>query len=276
MNDLIPQPSYASLAAAERAAQSLAEAFRAGDAAARRRFADYHPRFARGAGEPTAADARLAVAREAGYDNWPTLAVDLDTAAVAPEERVDAFLACSWAWGDWQRCQALLRLVPGIAEANLYTACVLGAAHQVAAHLRRDPLLAQRNGGARDWPPLLYVCWSAFLGRDEARSAGLVRCAAMLLEHGADPNSAWRNPEGDVAESALYGACGVANHAPMTRILIHAGADPNDGEAFYHACEASTPPASIYWTAARNRLKTCPTCSSTSSTTATRRAFAGS
>ena len=237
MNDPVPRSSSASVAAAERAAQSLVDAYRAGDAAARRRFAGRHPRFARGAGEPTAGDARLVVAGEAGYANWPKLAVDLGAAAVAPEQRVDAFLACSWAWGDWERSQALLRLAPGMGEANLYTACVLGDADQVAAYLQREPELARRSGGPRNWPPLLYVCWSAYLGRDEARSEGLVRCAALLLEHGADPNSAWRNPEGDVEESALYGACGIANHAPMTRLLLDAGADPNDGESFYHACE---------------------------------------
>ncbi len=237
MNDTIPRSSSASVAAAEGAAQALVDAYRAGDSAARRRFAAHHPRFARGAGEPTAADARLAVAREAGYANWPKLAVDLGAAAVAPEKRADAFLECAWEWGDWERSQALLRLQPAMAEANLYTACVLGDADQVAAYLQRAPELARRSGGPRNWPPLLYVCWSAYLGRDEARSEGLVRCAALLLEHGADPNSAWRNPEGDVEESALYGACGIANHAPMTRLLLDAGADPNDGESFYHACE---------------------------------------
>ena len=237
MNDSVSHSSYTSLAAAESAAQSLVDAFRAGDAAARRRFTSHHPRFARGAGEPTAADARLAVAREAGYANWPKLAVDLSAAAVAPEQRADAFLECAWAWGDWERSQALLRLQPAMAEASIYTACVLGDADQVAAYLQREPALAQRSGGPRNWPPLLYVCWSAYLGRDEARSVGLVRCAALLLEHGADPNSAWRNPEGDVEESALYGACGIANHAPMTRLLLDVGANPDDGESFYHACE---------------------------------------
>ena len=180
MNDSVSHSSYTSLAAAESAAQSLVEAYRAGDAAARRRFTSHHPRFARGAGEPTAVDARLAVAREAGYANWPKLAVDLSAAAVAPEKRADAFLECAWAWGDWERSQALLRLQPAMAEANLYTACVLGAADQVAAHLLREPELAQRSGGPRNWPPLLYVCWTAYLGRDEARSEGLgALCGAV-------------------------------------------------------------------------------------------------
>ena len=139
--------------------------------------------------------------------------------------------------GDWQRAQALLALQPDLARADLYAACVLGAADEVAGRLARRPELARTRGGARQWPPLLYVCWSAFLARDPGRADGLLRTARLLLNHGADPNCCWRNPEDEVNESALYGACGVANHAALTELLLDAGADPDDGESLYHACE---------------------------------------
>ena len=45
------------------------------------------------------------------------------------------------------------------------------------------------------------------------------------------------NTEYDADESALYGACGVANHAGMTELQLDAGADPDDDESLYHACE---------------------------------------
>lgn len=35
----------------------------------------------------------------------------------------------------------------------------------------------------------------------------------------------------------LYGAAGVAHHAPLTRLLLQRGADPNDAEVLYHSPE---------------------------------------
>ena len=232
-----PLSEHPSVEAEQLRAQALLDAYGAGSAAARQRFAAHHPRFARDTGTATARDVRLVIAREYGFANWQQLTVHIAAARLAPEQRTAAFLNASWAWGDWELTQALLTREPALATANLYTACVLGAADAVAEHLRRQPELARRSGEPRHWPPLLYVCWSAFLGRDPARSEGLVHTAVLLLEHGADPNSSWHNAADDTPESALYGACGVANHPAMTRLLLEAGADPNDGESLYHACE---------------------------------------
>jgi ankyrin repeat protein len=41
--------------------------------------------------------------------------------------------------------------------------------------------------------------------------------------------------------SALYGAAGRAHDPELTRLLLDAGADPNDGESLYHATEAPSP-----------------------------------
>jgi ankyrin repeat protein len=38
--------------------------------------------------------------------------------------------------------------------------------------------------------------------------------------------------------SALYGAAGVAHDPELTRVLLEAGADPDDGESLYHATES--------------------------------------
>jgi hypothetical protein len=84
-------------------------------------------------------------------------------------------------------------------------------------------------GGPRGWAPLLYVCHSCF------PSAALAR---DLLARGADPNATFRNEYGDM--SALYGAAGVAHDPELTRVLLEAGADPDDGESLYHATEAES------------------------------------
>ena len=59
-----------------------------------------------------------------------------------------------------------------------------------------------------------------------------------MLDAGADANTGfWTEGEHPEFETALYGAAGVAHHAPMTRLLVERGADPNDGEAVYHSPE---------------------------------------
>jgi ankyrin repeat protein len=59
-----------------------------------------------------------------------------------------------------------------------------------------------------------------------------------LLRNGADP-SAFFLPEGmpDNPLSCLYGAAGLNNNPALTRALLKAGANPNDGESLYHSTE---------------------------------------
>ena len=85
-------------------------------------------------------------------------------------------------------------------------------------------------GGPLGWAPLVYACHSCFettaLGRE-------------LLARGADPNAFFVNEYGEM--SALYGAAGVKHDPELTRALLEAGADPDDGESLYHATEAESP-----------------------------------
>ena len=136
--------------------------------------------------------------------------------------------------GRRDHAEALLALDPELGREGLDAALVLGEAERVRAALARDPGLATRPGGARDWLPLLYPCHSAFLGGE--RTDGLVECARVLLDAGADPDSSWQHPEfGSLG--ALYGAAGVAHEPRMTALLLEAGANPNDDESVYHATE---------------------------------------
>jgi ankyrin repeat protein len=85
-------------------------------------------------------------------------------------------------------------------------------------------------GGPLSWAPLLYVTHSVFA------SAGLAR---ELLARGADPNVTFANEYGEM--SALYGAAGRAHDPELTRVLLEAGAQPDDGESVYHSTEAESP-----------------------------------
>lgn len=100
--------------------------------------------------------------------------------------------------------------------------------------LADDPGLATRELGERGWLPLVYVTHSPELGGE--RTGELLRCAELLLDAGADPNSSYVDPRYG-PQSALYGAAGV-NHEPrMTALLLERGANPDDNESVYHACE---------------------------------------
>ncbi len=141
---------------------------------------------------------------------------------------------CAWAWGDTARARDMLTADPDLARVNIYTASVTGEVETVKAILAAEPGAATTKGGPQAWEPLLHVAWSPFVNE---RTAALVATAKLLLAHGADPNCSWHNKTYDATETALYGACGVANCADLTRSLLEAGADPNDGESLYHACE---------------------------------------
>jgi ankyrin repeat protein/GNAT superfamily N-acetyltransferase len=178
-------------------------------------------------------DAQLAVARELGEASWPRLVRRVEAEAVAREDRARQ-LVDEATNGRRDHAEALLSLDPELGREGLDAALVLGEAERVRAALARDPGLATRPTGARDWLPLLYPCHSAFLGGE--RTDGLVECARVLLEAGADPDSSWQHPEfGSLG--ALYGAAGVAHEPSMTALLLEAGADPNDDESVYHATE---------------------------------------
>src|SRR4051794_1776900 len=118
------------------------------------------------------------------------------------------------------RAEALLAARPEIAR-DPWARLVLGRGWEA------DPEAA---GGPRGWPPLLYVCHSVFASADLARE---------LLARGADPNASFVNEYG--AMPALYGAAGVVHDPALTRVLLEAGANPDDGESLYHATEARSP-----------------------------------
>src|SRR5262245_15028092 len=183
-------------------AKELVRAARAGDTAALARL-DRR--------EPTLAHAQLVIAREHGYASWPRL-------VAGAEAEPQAFVLAATNRQP-TRARAMLAARPEIAD-DPWARLVLGRGWD------GDP---NAPGGPRNWAPLVYVCHSCFpsatLGRE-------------LIAHGADPNASFHNEHG--AMSALYGAAGVAHDPELTRVLLEAGANPDDGESLYHATEAGS------------------------------------
>jgi len=142
--------------------------------------------------------------------------------------------------GTLELAESLLATDPGIATRDIHAAAVLGDDATVQRFLALDPRQATSKGGPYGWDALTHLCFSRYLKLDRNRSDDFVRTAAALLDAGADPNTGWFEADhqpNPAWESALYGAAGVAHHAPLTRLLIERGADPNDDEVPYHAPE---------------------------------------
>lgn len=143
--------------------------------------------------------------------------------------------------GTLETAGAILAAHPGVATANIYTAAILGDENKVKEFLSQDKTLATAKGGPHDWDALTYLCFSKYLRMGPEGSNGHLHSAAALLENGADANTGWTEDEYQPQpewESVLYGAAGIAHHAPLTRLLLQHGADPNDGETTYHTPES--------------------------------------
>ncbi|PTY00414.1 hypothetical protein DB345_00695 [Spartobacteria bacterium LR76] len=193
--------------------------------------------------------AQHALAQDYGFANWAELVAEVSKRRGAdsspmPLDVLQAFLSAAvprpeanHKSGSLAPAEAILEKHPDLSSQSLASACVLGEVESVRDFLQKSP--ASPPEPPRNWTPLVYLCFSRFL-RDRSRpEARFVECVRLLLSHGASANEHFLSPQGEV-ESALYGAAGIANSAPLTRLLLDAGADPNDGEALYHAAEFST------------------------------------
>jgi ankyrin repeat protein len=228
-------PSRPNLDQLKKQAKDLQKLHQAGDAEALQRIAESHPQP--GKAEFSLADAQLVVAREYGFESWPKLKIHVEAVIRGDDPKIAAFLAAAVA-GNQLEANRLLAETPPLARANIYSACMLGEVDTVKAMLEREPALATGKGGPRNWEPLLYVCASRFNRESEERAAGIVNVARLLLAQGASPDTfyLWEG-DGKAKQSALYLATSEADNPALARVLLEAGANPNDGESIYHAAE---------------------------------------
>jgi len=214
----------------------------------------------------TLADAQLVIARSYGFPSWPRLGRHLELVERysrsphrqpvggpldTPGQRADEFLRLAtlhYGQDDPARRSAARQLLdkfPEVALSNIYTMVVAGESAAVRAELERNPELASREGGPYRWEPLLYLSYS----RLEVAPAAPPAIAKLLLDNGADPNAGylWQGfPSPFTAVAGAFGR-GEGNQPPhqsrleLARILLEAGADPNDNQTIYN-CGLGCPP----------------------------------
>jgi len=127
---------------------------------------------------------------------------------------------------------------PEIAKDSLYTAVVCGEVTEVGRILAERPAAANEAGGARGWPPLLYLCYARFSHQPTIDNA--VTIGRMLLDHGADPNAFYQAYNSRY--TALVGVAGEGEQdaptqpyaAELFQLLLERGAEPFDSQVLYN------------------------------------------
>lgn len=227
-------PDRVDLDQLRRQAKELRDAAHGGERAAVERIIRRAPSVTPGA--MTLAVAQLVIARELGFASWPKLKAAVESRAGLTDRAV-AFASAS-VEGHTRRARRLLTDDPRLARGDIRAAAVVGDVDWIERLVVEDPSLAHAVDGERGWPPLLYVCYSAWHLIEPDRAAGMAGVVRLLLDAGASPDTNNGAGPHHGYRSALHGAVTV-NNPEITWLLVERGANPNDGESLYHAAEHS-------------------------------------
>jgi Ankyrin repeats (3 copies) len=214
-------------------AKDLLRAHRHGDLEAAVRIGRHLPRARNQSpeqvlGSPfTLSEAQLIVAREAGFLSWPKLKHHIEAVAAEGAEVEEKIIDAAFA-GDASAAR-------GGVTSSIYAACAVADVDAAMAMLDRDPSLANRRGGRRNWTPLLYLCCSRYRRTESETAAARVRIARRIIELGVDVNA----PGLELGYTAPHinqmfdehewrpidGAAGRLAEPDLVRLLLESGTD---------------------------------------------------
>lgn len=193
-------------------------------------------------------DMQSCVAREYGFPSWDALRVYVEHGGTAdPAHLVHRWLKLVYPHDrERPRPDVAARMLterPDLVAADPILACAVGDEAAIRRALAQpgwvnamSPFTCPDCGAALGRPPLIAVTHSSLVRLDAFRDR-LHRAARLLLDAGAEPNQSWLVAP-DTPLSALYGAAGLNHDVEMTRLLLAAGANPNDNESLYHSTES--------------------------------------
>lgn len=140
--------------------------------------------------------------------------------------------------GNEEKAKTILAANKELTVSSIFAAAVMGEFNIVKDMLSEDASLATKAGGPENAEPLLYLSFSCFLKNPEYNDR-FIQTAKLLIEQGANPNAFYLQKDDPYERqlSCLYGVIGIAGNTAVAKVLLEAGADPNDGESLYHAAE---------------------------------------
>jgi hypothetical protein len=205
------------------------------------------------------AQAQLRIARRHGFVSWPRLKAHLDlvrahrwvpetVAAGADPAAVFLTLACLTYTRDdgprrWAGARELLAAHPELPGTSANVAAATANSALLRHFLAVDPSLARAPGGPYGWPPLAYLAYARH-DRDVPERE-VTESARLLLAAGADADfgALWHGlPTPFTLLTGVFGGGELGPvrqpHHPhaqaLARVLLTAGAEPNDGQALYN------------------------------------------
>ncbi|HVJ26381.1 MAG TPA: hypothetical protein VM493_02530 [Vicinamibacterales bacterium] len=198
-------------------------------------------------------DAQSCVAREYGFRSWQTLsnfvALGIDRMFDSPSRGLPGWLVLVYGrHGDRANPALAARLLdehPDLRTGGWALACATGDERAIRKAIAAEPTSVNEASAKyvcpccnrpQAMPPLAAVTYSSLLQIAQFRDA-LRRSARLLLDAGADVNQSIASEFGPL--SALYGTAGKNHDVQLTRMLLEAGANPNDGESLYHSVESA-------------------------------------
>lgn len=159
-------------------------------------------------------------------------------------ERVDAICGRGWdapSSASLERAEEYLKADAGLCRDDFVLACASGEVEAVQRRLDEDPGLVTRELPPRGWQPLVYVAYSVLSRRHDERADCITQVGRLLLQRGASANSAYLGQVRGEAQPhpfpVLFGCIHVSDNLSLAKLLLDAGADPNDHESLYHAVE---------------------------------------
>ena len=219
MSDVPRYPTALNLEFLRKDAKQLVRLCRAQDGTALQRVRAVLPRLSSQDDRALAtaiklADAQHAIAREHGHANWAAL-----KRSDNPLERLLAAIR----GGALAELRHHLPVFAPLAASSVHAAAALGDRPALEAHLDRDPSLASARHA--DWPPLAYVAGSQMHRLSGRHAAGLIDCARLLLDRGADPNAMTGRADDPHKQVPIAARAALAVNMPIALLLLRNGVD---------------------------------------------------